>query len=341
MGIDYYSILSINRTATDADIKRAYRKLALKYHPQRNADDNLAAEKFQQIGEAYDVLSDLRKRATFDQFGEEGLKHGVPPGSGALTVLDPGHGCISDITSSGMSMDGGMDGAWTTGYTFHGDAEKVFRDFFGGDNPYQEFYDRVDGDMSMGFGGLKGRGAKKQDPALERDLALGLEEIFHGCTKKMKISRRVMNEDGHTSSIKDKILTICVKKGWRPGTRITFTQEGDQGPNIIPADITFVVKDKPHESFRRDGADLLYTANISLSRALTGTTLEIHTLDERILHIPITDIVSPGYKKVVPGEGMPQSQNPEEKGDLVIDFNIIFPQSLKPDKKALIKKALP
>ena len=99
---------------------------------------------------------------------------------------------------------------------------------------FTEFYDRVDGDMHMGFGGLHGRGAKKQDPPIERELALSLEEVFHGCTKKMKISRRVMNEDGHTSSIRDKILTITVKRGWKPGTRITFPEEGDQGPNNIP-----------------------------------------------------------------------------------------------------------
>ena len=88
--------------------------------------------------------------------------------------------------------------------------------------------------MHMGFGGLIGRGSKKQDQPIERELALSLEEVFHGCTKKMKISRRVMNEDGHTSSIRDKILTITVKRGWKPATRITFPKEGDQGPNNVP-----------------------------------------------------------------------------------------------------------
>jgi DnaJ family protein B protein 13 len=82
---------------------------------------------------------------------------------------------------------------------------------------------------STGFGGLRGRGRPKQDPPIERDLALTLEEIYSGCIKKMKISRRVMNDDGHTSSIRDKILTINVKKGWSSGTRITFQKEGDQG----------------------------------------------------------------------------------------------------------------
>ncbi|KAL8606798.1 DnaJ subfamily B member 13 [Nucella lapillus] len=315
MGVDYYSILNLTRSARDADIKKSYRKLALKFHPEKNPDDQVAADKFMQVAEAYDVLSDPRKRAVYDQFGEEGLKNGVPTGSGET-------------------------GAWTHGYTFHGDCNKVFRDFFGGDNPFQEFYDRVDGDLSMGFGGLHGRGAKKQDPPIERDLFLSLEEVYHGCTKKMKISRRVMNEDGHTSSIRDKILTITVKKGWRPGTRITFPNEGDQGPNNVPADIVFIVKDKPHPRFRREGLNLIHTAGVALGRALTGTMVDIHTLDERILHIPINDIVKPEYKKTVPGEGMPMSSDPTQKGDLVIEFDIQFPTSLTPERKDLVKTAL-
>lgn len=315
MGVDYYSILNLTRSACDADIKKHYRKLSLKFHPEKNSDDQAAADKFMQVAEAYDVLCDPRKRAVYDQFGEEGLKNGVPTGSGET-------------------------GAWTQGYTFHGNADKVFRDFFGGDNPFQEFYDRVDGDLSMGFGGLHGRGAKKQDPPIERDLFLSLEEVFHGCTKKMKISRRVMNEDGHTSSIRDKILTITVKKGWRPGTKITFPMEGDQGPNNVPADIVFIVKDKPHPRFRREALNLIHTASVPLGRALTGSTVDIHTLDERILHIPINDVIKPGYKKIVPEEGMPMSTDPTQKGDLIIEFDILFPTSLTPDRKDLVRTAL-
>merc|ERR1711894_139472 len=297
------------------DVKKAYRKLSLKFHPEKNPNDQIAAEKFKQIAEAYDILSDPRKRATYDQFGEEGLKNGVPSGSGEA-------------------------GAWTNGYTFHGNPEKVFRDFFGGDNPFQEFHDRVDGDLSMGFGGLHGRGAKKQDPPIERDLYLSLEEVFHGCTKKMKISRRVMNEDGHTSSIRDKILTITVKKGWKPNTRITFPEEGDQGPNNVPADIVFIVKDKQHARFRREGANLIHTAKVPLSKALTGCTVTIHTLDDRILNIPINDIIKPGYLKIVPGEGMPLTKDASKKGDLVIEFDIEFPTTLSPERKEWVGRAL-
>ncbi|XP_071800793.1 dnaJ homolog subfamily B member 13-like [Asterias amurensis] len=314
MGQDYYGILGLTRSAIDADIKKAYRKLSLKYHPDKNQESG-APEKFKQVSEAYDVLCDPRKKAVYDQFGEEGLKNGVPEGK----------------------ME---SGAWTHGYTFHGDANKVFREFFGGDNPFSEFFDESDGDPSMGFGGLRGRGRKKQDASIERDLTLSLEEIFHGCTKKMKISRRVMNEDGHTSSIRDKILTITVKKGWREGTRITFPKEGDQGPNNVPADIVFIVRDKPHPRFKRDGNDLVFTARVLLGKALTGCSVEVPTLDGRLLNIPINDIISPGYEKIVPGEGMPLSKAPEHKGNLVIRFDIEFPKQLIPEKKHLVKEAL-
>ncbi|KAK2162917.1 hypothetical protein NP493_1496g00014 [Ridgeia piscesae] len=149
-----------------------------------------------------------------------------------------------------------------------------------------------------------------------------------------------MNKDGHTSSIRDKILTINVKKGWKPGTRITFPEEGDQGPNNIPADIVFILKDKQNMRFRREGTNLIYTAEISLGSALTGTVIEVLTLDDRLLSIPINDIVDPSYRKEVPGEGMPISGQPDKRGDLIIEFDINFPSKLVPFQKELIRRAL-
>ncbi|XP_039263045.1 dnaJ homolog subfamily B member 13-like [Styela clava] len=309
MGVDYYSVLGVTRNATDSDIKKAYRKLALKFHPDKNKEPG-ASEKFKQIAEAYDVLADNKKRATYDQFGEEGLKGGIP----------------SDR------------GGFTNGYTFHGNAEKVFRDFFGGSNPFADLLGEPD--IMNAFGGIHGRGRKKQDSPIERELHLTLEEIYHGCTKKMKISRRVMNEDGHTSSIRDKILTINVRPGWKAGTKITFPQEGDQGPNNIPADIVFVVQDRPHTLFKRRGNDLVYVAKIPLGKALIGCSIEVPTLDGRFLNIPINDIVHPKYEKVVPKEGMPFSKRPSERGNMVIEFDIQFPEKLTPEKKQLIRQAL-
>jgi len=312
MGQDYYTILGITRSATDADIKKAYRRLSLKYHPQKNGDPG-AEPKFKQIAEAYDALSNEKRRAVYDQFGEEGLKGGVPNTE---------------------------DDNFSKGYAFHGDAELVFNEFFGGNNPFSELFEVSQNEIDTGFAGLQGRGRKKQDPPIERELYLTLEEIYKGCTKKMKISRRVMNDDGHTSSIRDKILTINVKPGWKAGTRITFPKEGDQGPNNIPSDIIFIVKDKEHPSFRRDGSNLIYTTSIPLGKALTGCLVDVPTLDGRLLSIPINDIVSPGYTKIVKGEGVPLTSNKSTRGDLVIAFNIQFPKQLSPEQKELLNNAL-
>uniref|UniRef100_A0A6J0SFX0 DnaJ homolog subfamily B member 13 isoform X1 n=1 Tax=Pogona vitticeps TaxID=103695 RepID=A0A6J0SFX0_9SAUR len=314
MGQDYYAVLELTRSAKDADIKKAYRKLALKYHPYKNKEP-WAPERFKQIAEAYDVLSDPVKKGVYDKFAEEGLKGGIP-------------------------LEFGVDTPWTKGYVFHGNPEKVFREFFGGDNPFAEFYTAEGADVNMAFGGLRGRGVKKKDPPIERDLYLSLEDLFYGCTKKIKISRRVMNDDGHASTIKDKILTIDVQPGWKQGTRITFPEEGDQGPNIIPADIIFIVKEKLHPRFKREDDNLIYVAKLPLGKALIGCTVDVRTLDERLLNIPINDIVHPKYFKVVPGEGMPISKNPSCKGDLIMYFDIIFPERLTPAKKELLHEAL-
>ncbi|KAM9204990.1 dnaJ homolog subfamily B member 13 [Mergus octosetaceus] len=314
MGQDYYAVLGLGRGASTADIQRAYRLLALRSHPLKCREPG-AQERFRQLAEAYDVLSDPAKKGVYDRFGEEGLKGGIP-------------------------LEGGDDDSWTGGYVFHNNPDKVFREFFGGDNPFAEFFAEDGSEVVVPYGGLRGRGVLKQDPPIVRDLHLSLEDLFHGCTKKIKISRRVMNEDGQTSTIRDKILTIDVRPGWRQGTRITFEKEGDQGPNVIPADITFVVREKPHLRFQRADDNLSYVATIPLGKALVGCTVEVRTLDGRLLNVPINDIVHPKYCKVVPGEGMPLPQEPQRRGDLLISFNICFPRQLTPEKKMLLKSAL-
>ncbi|EDV25013.1 DnaJ-like protein subfamily B member 13 [Trichoplax sp. H2] len=313
MGKDYYKILQITQNVKSQDIKKAYRKFALKYHPDRNTAID-AVDKFKEVSEAYDVLSNGIRRAIYDQYGEEGLKAGVP-----------------------MSEAEGQ--TFTEGYVFHGDAERVFREFFGGNNPYADYF-QPESDADMGFGGIRGRGRKKQDSPVEKELLLSLEELYTGCIKKMKVSRRVLNDDGHTTSIREKILTIPVKKGWKPGTRITFPQKGDEGPNNIAADIVFIVKDREHDRFTRSEVDLCYKAKISLADALAGCLIEIQTLDNRILSIPINEIVKPGFTKTVPGEGMPISNESNKKGNLIIAFDIIFPKHLTPEKKSMARKAL-
>ncbi len=118
--------------------------------------------------------------------------------------------------------------------------------------------------FNVGSGGFGSRAKEKQqDPPVEHDLYVSLEDICRGVTKRMKISRRVVSNDGSVRK-EEKVLTINVKPGWKSGTKITFQREGDQAPNKIPADIVFIIRDKPHPQFKRDGTDLKYTCKVSL-----------------------------------------------------------------------------
>ncbi|XP_015597856.1 dnaJ protein homolog 1 [Cephus cinctus] len=354
MGKDYYRTLGINKGASDDEIKKAYRKLALKYHPDKNRSAG-AEEKFKEIAEAYEVLSDTKKREVYDKFGEEGLKGGA---------------------SSGGNGGGGT-------YTFHGDPRATFAQFFGSATPFSTFFefggsgsgsnrvfgfhdDEMDLDdpfhLGMGparnagpggafrshsfnfAGSNSGRGGGKdraQDPPIEHDLYVSLEDITRGCTKKMKISRRVVQPDGTTKK-EDKVLTINVKPGWKAGTKITFQKEGDQGRGKVPADIVFIIRDKPHPLFRREGSDIRYACKMSLKQALCGTVIEVPTLSGEKITLNLTrEIVKPTTVKRIQGQGLPFPKEPSRKGDLLVAFDIKFPDSLTQSVKDILYDTLP
>uniref|UniRef100_A0A3B1KBC8 DnaJ heat shock protein family (Hsp40) member B4 n=1 Tax=Astyanax mexicanus TaxID=7994 RepID=A0A3B1KBC8_ASTMX len=287
MGKDYYKILGISKGAAEEDIKKAYRKQALKWHPDKNKAPN-ASEKFKEIAEAYEVLSDPKKREIYDQHGEEGLKGGGGPTDGQG----------SNFT-----------------YTFHGDPHATFATFFGGANPFEMFFGRK--------------------------LRVSLEEVFHGCTKRMKISRKRLNPDGRTMRTEDKILTIEIKRGWKEGTKITFPREGDEAPNTIPADIVFVIKDKPHAHFRREGSDIVYPVRVSLRQSLCGCSVTVSTIDGKTCNIKITDVIKPGMRKTIAGQGLPFPKNPDQRGDLIVEFDVNFPDTLPTNAKDVLKRHLP
>uniref|UniRef100_A0A5B6ZQP2 J domain-containing protein n=1 Tax=Davidia involucrata TaxID=16924 RepID=A0A5B6ZQP2_DAVIN len=294
MGVDYYKILQVDRNAKDDDLKKAYRKLAMKWHPDKNPNNKKEAEaKFKQISEAYDVLSDPQKRAVYDQYGEEGLKGQVPP---------PGAG----------GFGGTSEGGGPTMFRFNPrSADDIFSEFFGFSSP----------------------------AAIERTLPCSLEDLYKGTTKKMKISRDVIDASGRPTTVEE-ILTIEIKPGWKKGTKITFPEKGNEQRGVIPSDLVFIIDEKPHSVFKRDGNDLIVTQKISLVEALTGYTAQLTTLDGRSLTIPINSIVSPTYEEVVKGEGMPIPKEPSRKGNLRIKFNIKFPTRLTSEQKTGIKRLL-
>lgn len=354
MGKDYYKILGISKGASDDDIKKAYRKMALKYHPDKNKSPG-AEEKFKEIAEAYEVLSDPKKKEIFDKYGEEGLKGGMGGGGGGVN-----------------------NGSYT--YTFNGNPHDTFRMFFGDENPFESFFHfggpsghpgghrmffgqggghedmDVDEDPFSHFGrpgpsgyhghhgfghggGMPGR--KRQDSAVVRDLQVSLEDIYKGTTKKLKITRKILNPDGRSTRTEDKILTIDIKPGWKAGTKITFPKEGDQTPNNIPADVVFVIKDKPHPVFKRDGSDIKYKVRLPLKDALCGCTLQIPTIDERKIPLRLTEVIKPNSTKRIQGEGLPLPKTPTKRGDLIIEFDVSFPKTLTQSTKEILADCLP
>ena len=168
-----------------------------------------------------------------------------------------------------------------------------------------------------------------------RKLACSLEELYMGTVKRLKVTRRRL--DG---SSEEKILTINVKPGWKSGTRITFNGEGDE---LAPGQfqkIVFVLEEKQHAVFVRDGDNLNVTLDITLADALTGVSGSISTLDGRALPVKTDTIVQPDTTLRIPGEGMPISKAPGQKGDLVVKFNVRFPRSLTPAQKQQIRSTL-
>lgn len=174
---------------------------------------------------------------------------------------------------------------------------------------------------------------------IERKLPCTLEELYKGTTKKMKISREIADASGKTIPVEE-ILTITVKPGWKKGTKITFPEKGNEQPNMIPADLVFIIDEKPHPVYTRDGNDLVATQKIPLAEALTGHTVHLTTLDGRSITVPISSVIHPGYEEVVRGEGMPLPKDPSKKGNLRVKFDIKFPARLTADQKTGVKRLL-
>lgn len=136
----------------------------------------------------------------------------------------------------------------------------------------------------------------------------------------------------------EEILTIEIKPGWKKGTKITFPEKGNEQRGIIPSDLVFIVDEKPHAVFKRDGNDLVMTQKIPLVEALTGYTAQVSTLDGRSVTVPINNVISPSYEEVVKGEGMPIPKDPSKKGNLRIKFTVKFPSRLTTEQKSGIKR---
>ncbi|KAF8314898.1 uncharacterized protein EI90DRAFT_3089288 [Cantharellus anzutake] len=369
MGKDYYTILDVPKTATEDDIKKAYKKQALKWHPDRNSGNTKAAEKFKEasVGEAYEVLSDSNKRAVYDQFGEEGLKHGAPSpngagGSGGFPGGFPGGfggfpgGGTFTFTSSGPSAARG--GFQTICKCFLFDPNDIFAEFFQnftGMGGHSSLFDMdVDDAPGSPFGMFGPRGGRSSPrarrpserrhtassanfpgsdstkaPDVVRPLKVPLEDLVTGTKKTLKINRKL--NDGTTQ---EKVVDIDIQPGWKEGTKVRFS------------DMVFVIEEILHPVFKREGDILVANYHVPLGDALTssGQTRSITGLDGKKVtwSLPNT-VIMPGTEHKIPGQGWPirKEGTARGKGDLIIRYIVDFPERLTPSQKEGIRKLLP
>jgi len=330
---DYYSTLGVDKKATQEQIKKAYRKLAMKWHPDRNPDNKEEAEnKFKDIGEAYSVLSDKDKRKKYDTFGTDKPQHSGFQNNGDFQQSNFTSNNAENLFQQFFFNFGGGQNASSSQSKFGG---SPYGDFGG-------FGSAFNGGMNNDYGGYGQKSYKRKGRTVQYDLGLSLEELYFGRKKTLKITRKRLNTDNKSFRTESKTLTIDIKKGWKQGTKITFENEGDEDINITPGDIQFVIKEKKHDVFERDGNNLVKTVNITLKQALIGVNVNVVTLDKRRLKIPITEnTIRPGYIHRVSGEGMPISKfNGNKHGDLLIKFNIQFPNRLNDEQKEKIRDIL-
>lgn len=355
-----YDALGVQPSASQDEIKKAYRKGALKYHPDKNKDRPDAGEKFKEISQAYEVLSDPEKRKVYDQYGLEFLLRGGPPpqapGSDGGGMPDG----FGGMPGGGFGGFGGMPGGGGGGRSFHystggggggfkfNDPSSIFAEFAksggGGGMEDDDIFNLFAG---MGRGGRRSGGPqlRPQRPrtpevtTVERPLPVTLEELFHGAHKKMKIKRKTYDESTGKRRVEDKILEMDIKPGLKAGSKIKFKGVGDQEEGG-QQDLVFVVTEKEHPSLRREGDDIKTVVELSLKEALTGWTRTVSTIEGRQLPVSGGGPTQPGHQERFPQLGMP-TKKAGERGDFIVEVNVKFPGSLTQTQKTKLKEVLP
>ncbi|XP_074152557.1 dnaJ homolog subfamily A member 4 isoform X1 [Sminthopsis crassicaudata] len=343
---EYYDILGVKPSAPQEEIKKAYRKLALKYHPDKNPDEG---EKFKLISQAYEVLSDVKKREIYDQGGEQAIKEGGTTTGNFSSPMD-----IFDMFFGG----GGRMTRERRGKNVVHQLSVTLEDIYNGVTRKLALQKNVICEKCEGIGGKKGS-VEKCPICKGRGMQIHIQQIGPGMVQQIQTVCLECKGQGERINPKDrcencngckvvrekKIIEVHIEKGMKDGQKIMFHGEGDQEPELEPGDVIIVLDQKDHGVFQRRGHDLIMKMKIQLTEALCGFKKTIKTLDNRTLVITSKsgEVIKHGDLKCVRNEGMPIYKAPLEKGSLIIQFLVIFPEKhwLPQEKLPQLEALLP
>lgn len=353
----FYDILGVGPSATEAELKTAYKKGALKHHPDKNAHNPDAAEKFKDLSRAYEALQDPQKRQLYDQYGEEGLEQGGAGGGMAAEDL------FAQFFGGGGGAFGGMFGGSgmreqgpKKARTIHHVHKVSLEDIYRGKISKLALQKSIICPACDGRGGKEGavkqcsgcNGAgmktmmRQMGPMIQR-----FQTVCPDCQGEGEIIRdkdRCKRCSGKKTVVERKVLHVHVDKGVKNGHKIDFRGDGDQMPGVLAGDVQFEIEQKPHPRFQRKDDDLFFQAEIDVLTALAGGSIHIEHLDDRWLTVIIEpgEVISPGEVKMIRGQGMPSLRH-HDFGNLYIQFDVKFPSPgfNTPEKIAQLEQILP
>jgi DnaJ-class molecular chaperone len=321
---NYYDILGVSKDADESQLKKAYRSLSLKYHPDRNTDEG-SKSKFQEINEAYEILSDSNKRQEYDMQQTFGMGMGNPMGGMPFTHMNSMDE-FNDINNLFSNIFGGMGGIPGMMGGMHGfqggPGIRVFHS--GGPNNFRA-------EFSTNF-------QQQPPPPINKIIEITLEQCFHGCSLVVEIDRWTIINNMKVNEKEN--ITINIPQGIDESDRILVKGKGNRINDELKGDVEISIKINNNTIFKRQGLDLLLVKNITLKEALCGFIIDIPHLNGKIFSLNNKNnptVITPGYKKTINGLGMSREN---VTGNLILILEIDFPASLTEEQLKVISDIL-
>jgi len=344
---DYYETLGVGRDADKAQLKSAYRKLAMKYHPDRNAGDADAEKNFKEISEAYDVLKDEQKRAAYDRFGHEAFEAGGGPGRAGAGGFGFGAGGFADIFDEmfGDFMGGGRGQRAQGGADLRFDLSITLEEAFAGKTAQVRVPSTVSCEECDGSGAAAGSSPTTCTICQGRGRVRAQQGFFtieRTCPSCRGVGQTIENPckscDGSGRVHREKTLQVNIPAGVEDGTRIRLAGEGDAGlRGAPPGDLYIFLSVSPHRIFKRDGANIFCRVPIPMTTAALGGSVEVPVIDGSRAKITLPQGTQAAQQFRLRGKGM-QVMRSNSRGDMYVEVNVETPVNLTGRQKELLRE---